>query len=61
MDETRYPYVPDAVIKYLESNFPNKYPMEETATYQLGYGAGIQWLIQHLKTVKQWSEESVQD
>lgn len=64
MDETRedLPLIPDAVIKYLEKVFPNEYPVKELNPYQLGAGAGEQRVINHLKQVKQWSEEiDVQD
>jgi hypothetical protein len=52
-----YPLIPEAVIIYLEEVFPNKYPTDELTQYQLGKGAGNQEVIQHLKQVKQWSEE----
>lgn len=60
--EENYPLIPDGVIAYLEKIFPNKYPTEELTPYQLGYGAGRQGLIEHLKQVKQWGEDKyVQD
>jgi hypothetical protein len=52
-----YPLIPEAVIIYLEKVFPNKYPTDELTQYQFGKGAGNQEVIQHLKQVKQWSEE----
>lgn len=56
-----YPLIPDGLITYLENKFPDKYPTKEISPYQLGYGAGEQGIIQHLKLVKQWSEENVQN
>ena len=62
MEQQNYPLIPDALIIYLEKTFPDKYPLKELSQYELGYGAGIQSVIQHLKQVKQWSEEQdVQD
>ena len=59
MEETNnnYPLIPDAVIVYLERTFPDKYPITELSQYELGFGAGQQGIIQHLKQVKQWSED----
>lgn len=65
MDETKeelYPYIPDAIIKYLEKAFPNRISMEEKTQFDYGKAAGMQEVIQHLKQVKTWSEEKdVQD
>ena len=52
MEETKYPFVSNGLIAYLEKTFPNEYPTKEISTYQLGFGAGEQWIIQHLKQVK---------
>ena len=59
MEETNnnYPLIPDAVIVYLEKVFPDKYPITELSQYELGCGAGVQRVIQHLKQVKKWSED----
>ena len=57
MEETKYPFVSNGLIAYLEKTFPNEYPTKEISTYQLGFGAGEQSIIQHLKQVKKWSEE----
>ena len=63
MEETKLPLVSDGLLAYLEKTFPNEYPIKEISSYQLGFGAGEQWVIQHLKEVKKWSEEDkdVQD
>lgn len=52
-----YPYIPDSVIIYLEKNFPDKLPKNEISAFNLGKEVGKQEIIQHLKTIKQWSEE----
>lgn len=59
MDEKQdnLPYIPDAVIIYLEKIYPNETPMEEKSQFQYGKAAGCQEVIQHLKTIKKWSEE----
>lgn len=56
--EEIYPYVPNSIIVYLEKTFPNKLPEEEIAAFYLGKEVGKQELIQHLKTIKKWSEET---
>ena len=40
MEETKYPFVSNGLIAYLEKTFPNEYPTKEISTYQLGFGAG---------------------
>ena len=57
MEETKYPLVPDGLIAYLETHFPDKIPMGELSPRELGYKQGEQGIIQHLKQVKQWSED----
>ena len=57
MEETKYPFVSNGLIAYLEKTLPNEYPTKEISTYQLGFGAGEQSIIQHLKQVKKWSED----
>lgn len=54
--ENEYPLISEALIAYLEKNFPNRYPTKELNPYQLGYGAGEQGLISHLRSVKTWGE-----
>jgi hypothetical protein len=62
MEETKYPLIPDGLIIYLEQNFPNEIPMGDLSPRELGVKQGEQGLIQHLKQVKQWSEDKdVQD
>ncbi len=56
-EKDKIPYIPDAVILYLETIYPNKIPLTEQTQFQYGLAAGKQEVIQHLKTVKQWSEE----
>ena len=55
--EMEYPYVPDSIIIYLEKAFPDKLPKEEISAFNLGKEVGKQEIIQHLKTIKKWSEE----
>ena len=55
--QEKLPYVSDAIITYLEKVFPNKISLEEKTQFQYGKAAGIQEVIQHLKQVKNWSEE----
>lgn len=52
-----YPYVSDSIIVYLEKAFPDKLPKEEISAFNLGKEVGKQEIIQHLKTIKKWSEE----
>ncbi len=62
MEETKLPLVPDGLITYLETQFPDKVPMGDLSPRELGYKQGEQGIIQHLKQVKQWSEDKdVQD
>lgn len=62
MDKELLPYIPEPVILYMEKTFPNELPKEEISAFNLGRKVGIQDAIQHLKVVKQWSEEKdVQD
>lgn len=56
-EQDKLPYIPDAVIFYLEKKYPNKISLEEQTQFQNGKAAGIQEVIQHLKLVKIWSEE----
>ena len=57
MEETKLPLVPDSLIVYLEKQFPDRVPMGEVSPRELGYKQGEQGIIQHLKQVKQWSED----
>lgn len=62
MEETKLPLVSDGLITYLEKQFPDKVPMGDLSPRELGYKQGEQGIIQHLKQVKQWSEDKdVQD
>lgn len=56
-EQDKLPYIPDAVIIYLEKIYPNETPMKEKTQFQYGVAAGWQEVIQHLKTVKQWSDK----
>ena len=56
-NQEQYPYVPEAVILWLEKQFPNQIPMKEQSIFDYGRAVGQQDIIQHLKQVKQWSEE----
>lgn len=56
-EQEKLPYIPDAIITYLERVFPNKMPIEELTYFEYGKAAGVQEVIQHLKQVKNWSEE----
>lgn len=58
-EETKdtYPYVSDGMLKYLKRTFPNQLPSKEVSAFELGQLMGIQYVIQHLEQVKQWSEE----
>lgn len=57
-NQGQYPYIPDAVITYLQKQFPNHTPMSEYSMFTYGRFAGHQDIIQHLQQVKQWSEEN---
>ena len=58
IEETKYPMIPDGLISYLEVSFPDKLPIKEITPFELGLSVGIQTVIRHLKSVKQWSENS---
>jgi hypothetical protein len=57
MDETKYPLISDGLLLYLKEQFPDKVPMGDITPRELGFEQGIQWVIQHLREVKKWSEE----